>query len=69
MAVMTPKVSMEFDDTATLFGGEFVRVYRCAGCGQRLQLGQMYCSCGIPIVWEGIQEWDATQKVRRGKKK
>lgn len=36
--IMKPKVSMEWDDKATLLGGRFVKVYRCADCNRQLHL-------------------------------
>ena len=36
--IMKPKVSMEWDDKATLLGGRFVKVYRCAGCNRQLHM-------------------------------
>lgn len=67
--IMKPKVSMEWDDKATLLGGRFVKVYRCADCNRKLHLGQALCSCGMPQAWEGIEAWDRIHKARKGKRK
>ena len=67
--IMKPKVSMEWDDKATLLGGRFVKVYRCADCNRQLYLGQALCSCGMPQIWEGIEAWDRIHKARKGKRK
>ena len=66
--VMKPKITMEWDDKATLFGGRFVKTYRCSGCGKKLQLGQAVCKCGMPVIWEGVEAWDRMQKKRKGKR-
>lgn len=63
--IMKPEVRMELEDN--LFGQSFQKHYYCRGCGKILHLGQTVCKCGLPIIWEGIKDWDAMQKKRRKK--
>lgn len=39
--------------------------YYCPSCGSELKLGQVLCKCGLPMVWEGIKEWDDSQEARK----
>ncbi len=63
-----PIVTME--KPITLFGcaGDFDKVYSCPQCKRRLQLGQLTCRCGHPIVWDGIAAWDKLQRARSRKR-
>lgn len=53
-----------------LFGArDYEKVYYCKQCGARLRLGQIACQCGLPIVWEGVSEWEKIQRKRKSCKR
>lgn len=64
---LKPLVTYRLEDK--LIGKEYKKVYLCPHCHKDLTLGQMRCRCGVPLIWEGIHEWDAlfTKRKRRGK--
>lgn len=61
-----PLVTYRLEDK--LIGKEYKKVYQCPHCHKYLTLGQMQCRCGVPVIWEGIGEWDALWKKRNKKK-
>lgn len=40
----------------------FDKTYRCPDCGARLRPGQMICHCGLPIIWDGVWEWEKLEE-------
>lgn len=64
MDVFKPKIRLRFVwDTDN--GRMMICKYYCRFCGSELKLGQSLCSCGVPVVWDGIKEWDDSQFARK----
>ncbi len=66
MDIFKPKIRLRFVLNKTNKQIMICKYY-CPSCGEELRLGQAICKCGLPMVWEGIKEWDDSQEARRKK--